>query len=101
MIRIVIPYHLKNLANVSTDEIQIELDRAAPMTIGAALEALEAKHPVLRGTIRDHGTLKRRPFLRFFACNRDLSLESYDTELPRDVIEGREPFIVLGGIAGG
>ncbi len=98
MIRVVIPYHLKNLANVSTDEIELEVPSP---TIGGALEALEAKHPVLRGTIRDHGTLKRRPFLRFFACNRDLSLEPYDTELPRDVIEGREPFIILGGIAGG
>ena len=101
MIRVVIPYHLKNLANVKADEVELEVSSSSPPTIGAVLESLEAKYPVLRGTIRDHGTLKRRPFLRFFACNRDFSLEQYETELPAEVVEGREPFIILGGIAGG
>ena len=98
-IRIAIPFHLRNLAQCER-EVTVELN-GKPATIGNVLDALEAKHPVLRGTIRDHGTLKRRDFLRYYACNADLSLEPGETELPADVANGKEPFIVLGSIAGG
>jgi molybdopterin synthase sulfur carrier subunit len=98
MIRVVLPFHLKNLARV---EGEVNLDVASPVTVRAVLDALEAKHPALRGTIRDHGTLKRRPFIRFFACREDLSLESPDTLLPEEVINGIEPFLVVGAMAGG
>jgi molybdopterin synthase sulfur carrier subunit len=98
MIRVVLPFHLKNLARV---EGEVNLDVASPVTVRAVLDALEAKHPALRGTIRDHGTLKRRPFIRFFACREDLSLESPDTMLPEEVINGIEPFLVVGAMAGG
>jgi molybdopterin synthase sulfur carrier subunit len=98
MIRVVLPFHLKNLARV---EGEVNLDVASPVTVSAVLDALEAKHPALRGTIRDHGTLKRRPFIRFFACREDLSLESPDTMLPEEVINGIEPFLVVGAMAGG
>lgn len=98
MIRVVIPYHLRNLAGVSGD---VELDVAAPVTIGAVLDALEARYPMLRGAIRDYGTQQRRPFLRFFACQQDLSLEVPETELPEAVIAGNEPFLIIGAIAGG
>lgn len=98
MIRVVLPFHLKNLARV---EGEVQLEVAEPVTICAVLDALEAKHPVLRGTIRDHGTLKRRPFIRFFACKEDLSLESPDFALPDEVVKGIEPFLVIGAIAGG
>ncbi len=98
VIRVVLPFHLKNLAKV---EGELALDVPEPLTVGAVLDALEAKHPVLRGTIRDHGTLKRRPFIRYFACKEDLSLEPADTPLPAAVVTGEEPFLVVGAMAGG
>jgi len=98
MIRVVIPYHLRNLAGVTGD---VELDVAAPVTIGAVLDALEARYPMLRGAIRDYGTQQRRPFLRFFACQQDLSLEAPEKELPEAVTAGNEPFLIIGAIAGG
>ena len=98
MIRVVLPYHLRNLARVE-GEVQLEVE--SPVTLRAVLDALEARFPVLRGTIRNHGTLKRRPFLRFFACKEDLSLESPDTPLPEAVVSGAEPFLIVGAMAGG
>jgi molybdopterin synthase sulfur carrier subunit len=97
-IRVMLPYHLRNLARVE-GEVQIEV--GGPVTLGSVLDALEARYPVLRGTIRDHSTLKRRPFVRFFACKEDLSLEPPDTKLPDAVVSGVEPFLVIGAIAGG
>jgi len=79
----------------------VELDVAGPVTIGAVLDALEARFPVLTGTIRDHGTLQRRPFVRFFACKEDLSSEPPDTVLPDAVVNGSEPFLIVGAMAGG
>jgi hypothetical protein len=98
MIRVALPYHLRNLARVE-GEAQVEV--GSPATIRAVLDALEAKYPVLRGTIRDHGTLKRRPFIRFFACKEDLSLEPPETQLPDEVASGVEPFLIVGAMAGG
>jgi hypothetical protein len=98
MIRVVLPFHLRNLARIEGD---VELDVASPVTLGAVLDAIEARYPVLRGTIRDHGTLKRRPFVRYFACKEDLSLEPMQTPLPDAVIDGNEPFLVIGAMAGG
>jgi molybdopterin synthase sulfur carrier subunit len=98
MIRVVLPYHLRNLARVDGE---VTLDVAEPITIAAVLDALEARLPMLRGTIRDHGTLKRRPFIRYFACKEDLSLEPTDMRLPDAVIAGTEPFLVVGAMAGG
>ena len=98
MIRVVIPFHLRTLAKVDGD---VELDVAPPVTQRSVLDALEAKYPVLRGTIRDHETLKRRAFLRFFACEEDLTHESPDAPLPEAVASGKEPFYVIGAIAGG
>ena len=98
MIRVQIPYHLRTLAAVDGE---IALDVAAPVTIRSVLDALEARYPVLQGTIRDHGTLARRPFLRFFACEEDFSLESPDKPLPEAIAQGREPFLIIGAIAGG
>ena len=98
MIRVVLPFHLRTLARVS-GEVQIAV--AAPNTIGAVLDALEARFPVLCGTIRDHGTQKRRPFIRFFACREDLSLDPPDTPLPAAVLDGSEPFCIVGAMAGG
>jgi len=98
MVRVVLPYHLRNLAKVD-DEVQIDVQ--GPVTIRSVLDALEARYPMLRGTIRDHVTGKRRPFLRFFACQEDLSHGSYDEALPEPVATGAEPFLVLGAIAGG
>ena len=97
-IRVQLPYHLRNLAGVSGE---VTLDVPAPVTIRNVLDALELRYPALRGTIRDHGTLQRRAFLRFFACQQDLSLEPPDTPLPLDVTTGREPFLIIGAIAGG
>jgi molybdopterin synthase sulfur carrier subunit len=97
-IRVVLPYHLRNLARVG-DEVQV--DMGSPVTLGAVLEAIEARYPVLRGTIRDHDTLKRRPFVRFFACKEDLSHEPPDTPLPEAVVTGAEPFMIIGAMAGG
>jgi sulfur-carrier protein len=97
-IRIELPAHLRTLARVGI-EVSIEVDGS--VTQRSVLDALEAAYPVLRGTIRDHGTLKRRPFLRFFACEQDLSHESLDAALPEAVASGAEPFLVVGAIAGG
>jgi hypothetical protein len=98
LIRVMLPYHLRNLARVD-GEVQLEVE--SPVTLRSILDALEARYPVLRGTIRDHGTLKRRPFIRFFACKEDLSLEPPETKLPDAVVNGVEPFLVIGAIAGG
>ena len=98
MIRVVLPYHLRNLARV---EGEVQLAVSGPATIHAVLDALEASYPVLRGTIRDHGTLKRRPFIRFFACQEDMSLEPPETSLPEAVVNGTQPFLVVGAMAGG
>jgi len=98
MIRVVLPYHLRTLARVD-GEVQVEVQR--PPTLCAVLDALEARYPALRGTIRDHVTMKRRPFVRFFACKEDLSLEPPDTRLPDEVIKGTEPFLIVGAMAGG
>ena len=98
MIRVTLPPHLRKLARV---EGEIELSIDGQITQGAVLDALEARYPVLRGTVRDHGTLKRRPFVRFFACKEDLSLEPPETRLPEAVVSGEEPFLIIGAIAGG
>jgi molybdopterin synthase sulfur carrier subunit len=98
MIHVVLPFHLRNLARVD-GEVQVEV--ASPATIGAVLNSIETKYPVLRGTIRDHGTLKRRPFVRFFVCKEDWSLESPETPLPDAVVNGTEPFLIVGAMAGG
>jgi sulfur-carrier protein len=98
MIRVELPYHLRNLASVG---VEVEVDVAGPVTQRAVLDALEQRYPVLRGTIRDHVTLQRRPFLRFFACEQDLSHDEPDSLLPDSVARGKEPFMVVGAIAGG
>jgi molybdopterin synthase sulfur carrier subunit len=98
VIRIVLPYHLRTLTRLEGEAL---VEVADPITIGATLGALEARYPVLRGTIRDHGTLKRRPFIRYFACKEDLSLDPPETPLPEAVVKGVEPFMVIGAIAGG
>jgi sulfur-carrier protein len=98
MIRVTLPHHLRTLAQVD-DEVKLEVEGV--VTQRSVLDALEARYPVLRGTIRDHVTLKRRPFMRFFACEEDLSLESPDAPLPEAVAKGAEPFMVVGAIAGG
>jgi molybdopterin synthase sulfur carrier subunit len=98
MIRVVLPFHLRTLARV---EGEVQLEVAGPITIGTVLEAIETRYPMLRGTMRDHVTLKRRPFVRFFACKEDLSLEPTDMKLPEEVINGAEPFLVVGAMAGG
>jgi hypothetical protein len=98
MIRISLPYHLRNLAQVGPE---VELEVAAPVTQRSVLDALEERYPMLRGTIRDHVTKERRAFLRFFACQEDLSHESPDAPLPEEVASGKEPFLVIGAIAGG
>jgi len=98
MIRVVLPYHLQRLAG-SDAEVKIAVDGA--VTICSVLDALELRYPMLRGTVRDHGTQQRRPFLRFFACGEDLTLESPDFQLPDKVASGEEVFLILGAIAGG
>jgi sulfur-carrier protein len=98
MIRVELPFHLRNLARVS-GEVQLEV--AEPVTLRSLLDALEEHHPVLRGTIRDHGTLKRRPFIRFFVCKEDWSLEVPEKPLPEAIINGSEPFLIVGAMAGG
>jgi sulfur-carrier protein len=98
MIRVVLPFHLRNLARVQ-GELQVEVGK--PVTVGSVLDAIESRYPVLCGTIRDHGTLKRRPFVRFFACKEDISLDPPETELPEAVVNGTEPFLIIGAIAGG
>lgn len=115
-IRVALPYHLRNLARVE-GEIRLEVEAevgsgsgsgdgagqeaGGRVTIGAILDALEARYPVLRGTIRDHGTLRRRPFIRFFACREDWSLEPPGTPVPAAVSRGEEPFLIVGAMAGG
>jgi hypothetical protein len=98
VIRVIIPAHLRTLAKV---EGEVKLDVPPPVTMRAVLDALEAQYPVLRGTIRDHVTLKRRDFLRYYACEEDWSLEPPDTPLPEAVTSGKEPFLIIGAIAGG
>jgi len=98
VIRVVLPYHLRNLAGVGSE---VTLDVPGPVTQRSILDALEARYPMLQGTIRDHGTLVRRPFVRFFACEQDLSNEPQDTPVPDAVVQGKEPFLVVGAIAGG
>jgi sulfur-carrier protein len=98
MIRVELPYHLRNLARVGSE---VQVDVPGPVTQRAVLDALENRFPVLRGTIRDHVTLQRRPFLRFYACEQDLSHDPPDAVLPDAVASGKEPFMVIGAIAGG
>jgi hypothetical protein len=98
MIRVIIPQHLRTLARVDGE---VALDVPAPVTQRAILDALEAKFPVLRGTIRDHGSTKRRPLVRFFACEQDLSHEAPDAPVPEPVARGAEPFMIIGSMAGG
>jgi hypothetical protein len=98
MVRIILPHHLRVLANVGRE---VSLQVPPPVTQRSILDALESQYPVLLGTIRDHGTLQRRPLLRFFACEEDLSQGSPDNPLPEKVAAGVEPFVILGAIAGG
>ncbi|HEY7250946.1 MAG TPA: MoaD/ThiS family protein [Methylomirabilota bacterium] len=98
MIRVVLPAHLRTLARVDGE---VKLDVAGPLTASAVLDALEATYPMLRGTIRDHVTGKRRPFVRFFACEQDVSHDPPDAPLPQAVTTGAEPFMVVGAMAGG
>ncbi|HEX7214037.1 MAG TPA: MoaD/ThiS family protein [Methylomirabilota bacterium] len=98
MIRVVLPAHLRTLARVAGE---VKLDVEGPVTAGAVLDALEATYPMLRGTIRDHVTGRRRPFVRFFACEQDLSHDAPDALLPQAVAMGAEPFMVVGAMAGG
>jgi sulfur-carrier protein len=98
MIRVVLPAHLRTLARVDGE---VKLDVATPATQGAVLDALEARYPMLRGTIRDQATRQRRAFIRFFACEQDLSNDPPDTPLPEAVTKGHEPFLVVGAMAGG
>ena len=97
-IRVLLPFHLRTLARVEGD---VELEVAAPVTVRSVLDTIEERYPVLRGTIRDHDTLKRRPFIRFFACKEDMSNDPADTPLPEEVLRGSEPFLIIGAIAGG
>jgi|SRR3954464_10445390 molybdopterin synthase sulfur carrier subunit len=98
MIRVVLPAHLRTLANVNRE---VQLDVPGPVTPRAILDALESKYPMLCGTIRDHVTQKRRPLVRFFACEEDLSHDSPDKPLPEAIASGKEPFFIIGAIAGG
>ena len=98
MIRLLLPHHLRTLAGVQS-EVQLDVNGAP--TVAGVLDALEATYPVLRGTIRDHGTLERRAFIRFFACGQDITLEPADEPLPEDVMAGKEPLRVVGAMAGG
>lgn len=98
-IRVVLPYHLRNLARVTGDEVSVEI--AGVATLGAVLDVLEARYPALCGTIRDHDSGKRRPFVRFYACREDLSHEPPETPLPAAVAAGTEPLLIVGAMAGG
>jgi len=98
MIRVILPQHLRTLAHVGAE---LELEVMGPVTQRSVLDALEARYPMLRGTIREHDTQQRRPFLRFFACEEDLSHESPDAPLPDAVVSGAEPFLIIGASAGG
>ena len=97
-VRIVLPAHLRNLSKTG-DEVTLEV--TGPVTIQALLDALEQQYPMLQGTIRDHDTLKRRPFVRFFACSEDVSHEPHNFVLPEAVVSGTEPFLIIGAISGG
>lgn len=98
MIRVVLPFHLRTLARVSGE---VTVDVVSPVTIGSVLDAVESAHPTLCGTIRDHVTKQRRSFVRFYACKEDLSHEPSGTPLPAAVVEGTEPFLIIGAMAGG
>jgi len=98
MVRVVLPQHLRTLARVDGE---VTLDITGPATVGAVLDAVETRYPMLRGTIRDHMTQRRRPFIRFFACEQDLSHESLDAPLPATVASGVEPLLIVGAMAGG
>jgi sulfur-carrier protein len=98
MVRVILPQHLRTLARVSGE---VALDVAGPATIDSVLDALESRYPMLRGTIRDHTTKRRRPFIRFFACEQDLSHEPPDTRLPEAIMTGAEPLLIVGAMAGG
>lgn len=98
MIRVELPAHLRTLAGVKR-EIKLEVE--GPVTVGSVLDAIESRYPMLAGAIRDHGTLKRRPFVRFFVCQEDWSHEPHDKPLPGAIADGTEPFLVVGAIAGG
>jgi sulfur-carrier protein len=98
MIRVILPYHLRNLARVQS-EIEVEVSEA--VTVNAVLDAVETRYPMLKGTIREHDTKKRRAFVRFFACGEDYSMAEDSTILPEKVLSGREPFMIVGAIAGG
>lgn len=98
MVRVILPHHLRNLAKVGS-EVKVEVEGV--VTVKSVLDALERDYPNLKGTIRDHGTLKRRPFLRFFVCGEDVSLDPTDIALPEDISTGKQPFMVIGAIAGG
>ncbi|MGH9513590.1 MAG: MoaD/ThiS family protein [Terriglobales bacterium] len=99
MIRVILPQHLRTLSHTG-GEVELDLG-GKPATVQSVLDAIEARYPMLAGTIRDHVTLQRRPFLRFFACEEDLSHEPPDTPLPDTVASGKEPFLIIGAIAGG
>lgn len=98
MIRVVLPQHLRTLARVSGE---VSLDIAGPVTVDSVLDALESHYPILRGTIRDHVTKRRRPFIRFFACEQDVSHEAPDRPLPEAIVAGTEPLLIVGAMAGG
>lgn len=99
MIRVELPFHLRTLARLGGGEVELEVN--GPVTQRTVVDAIEARFPMLRGTIRDHVTLKRRPFLRFYACGEDLSHEALDAPLPEAVVKGNEPYLIIGAIAGG
>ena len=99
MIRVLLPAHLRTLASLGNGEVELAIE--GPVTQRAILDALEARYPMLRGAIREHGTLQRRPFVRFFACEQDLSHDSPDEPLPAAVATGAEPFLIVGAMAGG
>jgi hypothetical protein len=98
MIRVVLPHHLRTLAKVDGE---VEIDVAGPVTQSSILDAVEARYPMLRGTIRDHATRRRRPLVRFFACSEDVTHDAPDAPLPNAVASGAEPFLIMGAIAGG
>jgi sulfur-carrier protein len=98
VIRVQLPFHLRNLARID-GELHIEVP--PPVTIASTISAIEARYPMLRGTIRDHATHNRRPFIRFFACKEDLSLDPPETPLPDSIVKGEEPFLIVGAMAGG
>jgi molybdopterin synthase sulfur carrier subunit len=98
MIRVILPYHLRNLAGVDGE---IELEAGSNTTLGHVLDALEERHPILRGTLRDRNSLRRRQFVRFFACREDLSHSPLEIKLPKQILSGEEPFFIVGAMAGG